>query len=77
MTIPKYDKCDCGIRRPHAECRKVIYATDKKCCECGEQAAVFWPCIDPDIRSHPFCRKCADKAQTELLVALSKDNFTR
>jgi len=40
----------------------MIKASDCKCCECGEQAVAFWPVIDPDIPSHPYCRKCLDKA---------------
>ena len=52
---------------------KQVKASDCKCCECGAQAVAFWPCIDPDIPSHPYCRKCLDKAQTELMIEIFKD----
>ncbi len=47
-----------------------VKAEDYKCCQCGNQAAAFWPCIDPDIQIHPYCRECLDKAQNELLLEL-------
>lgn len=33
---------------------KQVKASYCKCCECGAQAVAFWPCIDPDIPSHPL-----------------------
>jgi len=52
---------------------KQIKASDCKCCRCKKaQAVAFWPCIDPDIKSHPYCRKCLDKAQAELLIAIAE-----
>lgn len=48
----------------------IVYAKDMKCCVCGEQAVALWPVIDPDIPSHPYCRKCLDKANGELLRQL-------
>ena len=45
-------------------------ASDCRCCQCGEQAVAFWPVIDPDIPSNPYCRKCLDKAKIRLLVEL-------
>ena len=42
-------------------------ASDCKCVECGEQAVAFWPVIDPDIPSNPYCRKCLDKAKAEVI----------
>lgn len=45
-----------------------MHANDCKCVECGKQAVAFWPVIDPDIPSHPYCRKCLDKAKAEMLV---------
>lgn len=47
-----------------------VYAKDMKCCECGAQAVALWPCCDPDIPSHPYCRKCLDKAKQELMMEL-------
>lgn len=43
-------------------------ASECKCVECGEQAVAFWPLIDPDIPTYPYCRKCLDKAKPELLI---------
>jgi len=45
-------------------------ASECKCCQCGKQAVAFWPVIDPDIPSNPYCRKCLDKAKIRLLVEL-------
>ena len=49
---------------------KPIHASDFKCVECGEQAEVFFPVMDPDIPSYPYCKKFADKAQRELFIKL-------
>lgn len=46
------------------------HAKDEKCCECGEQACCYWPVIDIDIPSHPYCRSCVDTAKNELLIKL-------
>lgn len=54
----------------------VTYAKDCKCVICGEQAVAFWPCIDPDIPSEPYCRKCLDKLKQETLLQILKDNGT-
>lgn len=51
---------------------KQIKATDCKCCKCGKKAVCFWPIVDPDIPEHPYCRKCVEKAKTELLIKLSE-----
>ena len=57
---------------------KPIKASDCKCCVCGEQAVAFWPVIDPDIPSDPYCRKCLDKTKAavirELLLKTDKYN---
>ena len=50
----------------------MIKASDCKCIECGEQAVDFWPVIDPDIPSHPYCRKCLDKAKQQLFIKLTE-----
>ena len=50
----------------------MIKASDCKCIECGEQAVAFWPVIDPDIPSHPYCRKCLDKAKQQLFIKLTE-----
>lgn len=50
---------------------KTIHAKDKKCIKCSKQAEVFFPVVDPDIPSDPYCRECADKARLELMIKLS------
>lgn len=47
-----------------------VFAKDCKCCQCGKPAVAFWPCIDPDIPSEPYCRECLDRAKRELLIKL-------
>ena len=47
-----------------------INASDCKCCICGKQAVAFWPVIDPDIPSEPYCRECLDKQKTEAIAAI-------
>ena len=49
---------------------QAIHASDFKCVECGKQAEVLFPVMDPDIPSYPYCKKCADKAQRELFIKL-------
>ena len=54
----------------------MIKAKDCKCINCNtEQAVAFWPCFDPDIPSHPYCRKCLDKAKIDLLIQLYKNKL--
>lgn len=48
-------------------------ASECKCCKCGKQAVAFYPCIDPDIPSHPYCADHLEKAMIELAEALWKD----
>ena len=55
---------------------KKVKASDYKCCVCGKQAEVFYPVIDPDIPPHPYCRKCAEKANRELLIKLLGQDFS-
>lgn len=45
-------------------------ATECKCCECGKQAVAFYPVIDPDIPSYPYCRECLDKAKIKLAMMI-------
>lgn len=49
---------------------KKTFAKDLKCCVCGKQAAIFWPVIDPDIPSNPYCSECVEKEKLELMVKL-------
>ena len=37
-------------------------AKDCKCCVCEKQAVAFYPVIDPDIPSYPYCADCLEKA---------------
>ncbi|GJG35839.1 hypothetical protein PRLR5107_15530 [Prevotella lacticifex] len=48
-------------------------ASECKCCKCGKQAVAFWPVIDPDIPSHPYCRKCLDKEKLQAMIAIYGD----
>lgn len=50
----------------------LYYARDKKCIMCMRRAVAFWPVIDPDIRSNPYCRKCLDDAKTRVLLQMAK-----
>lgn len=52
----------------------MIKASDCKCCKCGKQAVAFFPCIDPDIPSYPYCDECLDKAKEELAMTLWIDD---
>lgn len=52
--------------------RHIKFAKDCKCLECGKPAVAFWPCIDPDIPSHPYCRECLDKAKLEVILGIHK-----
>lgn len=54
-----------------------VKATDCACCVCGEQAVAFWPVIDPDIPSHPYCRKCLDKEKLRAMIAQFGDEKGR
>lgn len=46
------------------------HAKDEKCSVCGKQAVAFYPCIDPDIPSYPYCADCLEKAMVETAEAL-------
>ncbi|MCK9434774.1 MAG: hypothetical protein M0R32_08115 [Candidatus Cloacimonetes bacterium] len=57
---------------------KVVHAKDLKCCTCKtEQAVAFWPFIDPDIKSHPYCQKCLDKTRDNLLLTMFLEDEKR
>lgn len=45
-------------------------AKDCACVECGGQAVAFWPVVDLDIPSYPFCRTCLDREKMKLLLRL-------
>lgn len=50
----------------------MIHASTQRCCECGRQAAAFWPVCDPDIPSSAYCRDCLDMAKLRLLVEMQE-----
>lgn len=39
-------------------------------CECGKPAVAFWPVVDLDIPSNPYCRECLVRNKVDLLVEL-------
>jgi hypothetical protein len=43
-----------------------------KCCICGQPAVAVWPVIDPDIETHPYCRKCLDEQKLKLLMEMEE-----
>ena len=45
-------------------------AKDCKCCKCGKQAVAFYPCVDPDIPSYPYCADCLGEAMVEMAQAV-------
>lgn len=55
----------------------VVKASDCKCCVCGEQAVAFWPVIDPDIPSEPYCRKCLDKTKAAVIREIMLKDFEK
>ena len=61
-----------NIQVPEEPESNVVRATDCKCCVCGKPAVAFWPCIDPDIPSNPYCRKCLDDAKWKLITRICK-----
>lgn len=50
-------------------------ATECKCIVCGKQAVAFWPVIDPDIPSNPYCRECLDKEKKESISKALKEGL--
>ena len=49
-------------------------AKDCKCCVCDKQAVAFYPVIDPDIPSYPYCADCLEKAMVDTAKLLWKDD---
>jgi hypothetical protein len=47
-----------------------VHAHDCECCQCGAQAVAFWPVVDPDIPSSPYCRTCLDAAKDKALLQM-------
>ena len=48
------------------------HARDHQCCKpnCDRQAVAFWPVIDPDIPSKPYCRECLDETKNRVMERL-------
>lgn len=49
-------------------------AKDCKCCICGKQAVAFYPCVDPDIPSNPYCADHLEEAMVDVAKAVWKDD---
>ncbi len=49
-------------------------AKDCKCIKCGKQAVAFYPLIDPDIPSYPYCAEHLEEAMIEVSRAIWKDD---
>lgn len=54
--------------------RKMINTFECKC-SCGAQAVCFWPCIDPDIKSYPYCDQCYTEAIDNYTEAIALDTL--
>lgn len=54
-------------------CKKV-FAKDKKCCKCKKMAVAFWPVVDLDIPSHPYCADHLEEAMVDVAKAVWKDD---
>ncbi len=50
------------------------YAKDDKCCICGKQAVAYYPCVDPDIPSYPYCADHLEEAMIDMAKAVWKDD---
>jgi hypothetical protein len=49
---------------------KLIKASERKCCKCKKkQAVAWWPVVDPDIQSWPYCRDCLDAVKLAAMIA--------
>lgn len=49
-------------------------ASDYTCVECSKPAVAFYPCVDPDIPSHPYCADCLEKAMVSMAEAVWPDD---
>jgi hypothetical protein len=52
----------------------MVKASDCNCSwtKCKAKAVCFWPIIDPDIKSYPYCREHVDKLKIELMLKLNE-----
>lgn len=49
-------------------------AKDCKCCKCGKQAVAFYPCVDLDIPSYPYCADHLYEAMVSMAEAVWEDD---
>lgn len=52
-------------------------ASECKCSKCGKQAVAFFPCVDHDIPSYPYCADCLYDAMIDMAEALWHDDKYR
>ena len=50
------------------------YAKNQRCCMCDKQAVAFYPVVDPDIPSHPYCADHLEEAMVDMAKAVWKDD---
>ena len=41
---------------------------------CDKQAVAFYPCVDPDIQSNPYCADHLEEAMIDVAKAVWKDD---
>lgn len=49
-------------------------AKDCRCCMCDKQAVAFYPVVDPDIPSNPYCADHLEEAMIGVAKAVWKDD---
>ena len=49
-------------------------AKNTKCCMCDKQAVAFYPCVDPDIPSYPYCADHLYDAMVDMAKVIWKDD---
>ena len=49
-------------------------AEDDKCCVCSKQAVAYYPCVDPDIPSYPYCADHLVEAMIDMAKVVWKDD---
>ncbi len=52
-----------------------VHAEDYYCVRCYEekkliQAEKFWPNVDIDIKNYPYCKKCIDDLNLDLMISM-------
>ena len=40
------------------------------CRKCGKPAVAYWPNVDIDIESLPYCRECLDREKVQMMIDL-------